>query len=83
MKKSVFNSFRKGAMVVAAALMCSISFAQVPVEDYSGGIDKNIGKIMDDLHVIGLGVAVVKNGEIIYKNSWGYKNLETKTTCSG
>ena len=79
MKKSVFNSFRKGAMVVAAALMCSISFAQVPVEDYSGGIDKNIGKIMDDLHVIGLGVAVVKNGEIIYKNSWGYKNLETKT----
>ena len=83
MKKSVFNSIRKGAIVVAAAFLCAAfsteSFAQVPVEDYSGGIDKNIEKIMKDLDAIGLGVAVVANGKIIYKNSWGYKNLETKT----
>lgn len=83
MKKSVFNSIRKGAMVVAAAFLCAAfgteSLAQVPVGDYSGGIDKNIEKIMKDLDAIGLGVAVVANGKIIYKNSWGYKNLETKT----
>ena len=83
MKKSVFNSIRKGAMVVAAAFLCAAfgteSFAQVPVEDYSGGIDKNIEKIMQDLDAVGLGVAVVANGKIIYKKSWGYKNLETKT----
>lgn len=83
MKKSVFNSIRKGAMIIAAAFLCAafstVSLAQVPVEDYSGGIDKNIEKIMKDLDAIGLGVAVVANGKIIYKNSWGYKNLETKT----
>ena len=83
MNKSVFNSIRKGAVVVLAAFLCAAfsteSFAQVPVEDYSGGIDKNIEKIMKDLDAVGLGVAVVANGKIIYKNSWGYKNLETKT----
>lgn len=83
MKKSVFNSIRKGAMIIAAAFLCAafstVSLAQVPIEDYSGGIDKNIEKIMKDLDAIGLGVAVVANGKIIYKNSWGYKNLETKT----
>ena len=83
MKKSVFNSIRKGAMIIAAAFLCAafstVSLAQVPVGDYSGGIDKNIEKIMKDLDAIGLGVAVVANGKIIYKNSWGYKNLETKT----
>ncbi len=83
MKKSVFNSIRKAAMVFAAFAVCSVfstgAYAQFQQDDYSGGIDKGIEKIMNDLDVIGLGVAVVANGKIIYKNSWGYKNLETKT----
>ena len=42
-------------------------------------IESGIAKIMQDLNVVGLGVAVVSNGDIIYSNSWGYKNLENKT----
>ena len=80
MKKSVFNSIKIAAMAFAVcALFTTGAFAQFQQDDYSGGIDQGIEKIMKDLDVIGLGVAVVKNGEIIYKNSWGYKNLEKKT----
>jgi len=84
MKKTVFKSIKMAALILAAGIICSLSsttaMAQyVPEQDYSEGIDKNIEKIMKDLDVIGLGVAVVKNGEIIYKNSWGYKNLYEKT----
>jgi CubicO group peptidase (beta-lactamase class C family) len=33
-------------------------------------------KIMDKFHAVGLSVAVVKNGDIIYSNSFGLKNIE-------
>ena len=82
MKKSVFYSLRIAAMGFAAFIICSLStgaYAQFQQDDYSAGIDKGIEKIMKDLDVVGLGVAVVKDNKIIYKNSWGYKNLETKT----
>ncbi len=83
MKKSVLKSLKISAMALAAIAVCAVfstgAFAQVPQDDYSEGIDKGIEKIMKDLDAIGLGVAVVKNGQIIYKNSWGYSNLETKT----
>lgn len=80
MKKSVFNSIKIAAMAFAVcALLSTSAFAQFQQDDYSAGIEPGIQKIMKDLDVIGLGVAVVANGKIIYKNSWGYKNLETKT----
>ena len=71
MKKSVFNSIRIAAMAFAACLFCTSSYAQFQQDDYSGGIEQGIQKIMKDLDLIGLGVAVVKNGEIICNNSWG------------
>ena len=74
MKKSLFNSLKTVAMSFAAAALCAVFtaqssssvYAQVPEQDYSEGIDKGIEKIMKDLDVVGLGVAVVKNGEIIF-----------------
>lgn len=81
--------------LAAAALLNSFLFAAVgckqqpkdeklnettvPEAIYSEGLDKGIEKIMNELDVIGLGVAVVRGGELVYKNNWGYKNLESKT----
>lgn len=39
--------------------------------------EAELTKIMDKFHAVGLSVAVVKNGDIIYSNSFGLKNIET------
>ncbi|WP_293301199.1 serine hydrolase [Pedobacter sp. UBA4863] len=46
--------------------------------------EAELQKMMQDLKVVGLSVAVVKNGEIIYSNAFGQKNIEknTKLTSS-
>ena len=41
-------------------------------------INAQIEQIMKQLNTVGLGVAAVSNGKIIYANSWGYKDLENK-----
>lgn len=38
--------------------------------------EAELKKIMDKFHAVGLSVAVVKNGDIIYSNSFGLKNIE-------
>lgn len=58
----------------------------ISITHYSyGQIDKaeaEIQKIMKDLDVVGLSVAVVKKGEIIYTHSFGSKNIESNTTIA-
>ncbi len=41
-----------------------------------------INGIMKDLEVIGLSVAVVKNGDIVYTHSFGLKDVESNTALS-
>lgn len=41
--------------------------------------EAELQKMMQDLKVVGLSVAVVKNGEIIYSNAFGQKNIENNT----
>ncbi len=41
-------------------------------------LDSFIEKVMTDWKVPGLAIAIVKDGEVIFENSYGYKNLETK-----
>jgi CubicO group peptidase (beta-lactamase class C family) len=38
--------------------------------------EAELTKIMNKFHAVGLSVAVVKNGDIIYSNSFGLKNIE-------
>lgn len=69
MRKSVFL----GA-IVALLLMfsaCSPSREQLT--------DQAIQKVMDEFQAVGISVAVVKEGRIVYNKSFGYKELETKT----
>ena len=35
--------------------------------------------VFDEFNAVGISVAVVKDGKIVYNESFGYKNLETKT----
>jgi CubicO group peptidase (beta-lactamase class C family) len=44
--------------------------------------ETDLHEIMKKLDVVGLSVAVVKKGEIIYANSFGLKNIETKAPLS-
>jgi CubicO group peptidase (beta-lactamase class C family) len=44
--------------------------------------ETDLREIMKKLDVVGLSVAVVKKGEIIYTNSFGLKNIETKAPLS-
>ena len=66
-----------GCAALAVVLLCSQTLQAQNTQNKE--IEDGIAKIMQDLKVVGLGVAVVVNGEIIYSNSWGYKNLENKT----
>lgn len=44
--------------------------------------EQDLQTIMKQLHVVGLSVAVVKKGEIIYSNAFGLKDIESNTTLS-
>ncbi|MEJ7779744.1 MAG: serine hydrolase domain-containing protein [Daejeonella sp.] len=63
-----------------AALLLLSSFSCVFAQ-----VDKaeaDLQNIMKQQNVVGLSVAVVKNGEIIYTNSLGLKDIESNTTLS-
>lgn len=41
--------------------------------------DQAIKGVLDEFQAVGISAAVVKDGKIVYNNSFGYKNLEEKT----
>lgn len=41
--------------------------------------ESELAEIMDKFHAVGLSVAVVKDGDIIYSNSFGLKDIENNT----
>lgn len=64
----------KQSLTLLLTLSVSIStFAQVK------RAEAEINNIMKELSAVGLSVAVVKNNAIIYANSFGYKDVESKT----
>ena len=42
-------------------------------------INKAIEQVMDQYQCVGISAAVVQDGQIVYNNSFGYQDLETKT----
>ena len=44
--------------------------------------DQAINDVMTEFQAVGISAAVVKNGKIVYNQSFGYKNLDTKTPLS-
>lgn len=59
-------------------LFCVLrGYSQQASPDKNSSVKIEIEKIMDDLRVIGLAVAVVDKGKIVYQESFGYKSLDT------
>jgi CubicO group peptidase (beta-lactamase class C family) len=63
-------------MAVAASLMLSMPSCAPTMEERANEAIKNV---MNEFEVVGISAAVVKNGQIVYNESFGYANLEDKT----
>lgn len=73
----MIKAFSLKILSITFLLSCSISvFAQ------NEKAEADLREIMKKLDVVGLSVAVVKKGDIIYANSFGLKNIETKAPLS-
>lgn len=66
-------------IILIVCLSISISFQTSAQKENA---EEEINRIMKDREVVGLSVAVVKKGEIIYSKSFGLKNIETNTTLA-
>ena len=62
-------------MAIAASVMLFSACAPTPEQK----TDKAINAVLDEFKAVGIAAAVVKDGEIVYNKSFGYKDLENKT----
>ncbi|WP_378173942.1 serine hydrolase [Aquimarina sp. SS2-1] len=46
------------------------------------GFEKEVDSIMNVYHTVGAAIAVLKDGKVIYKKGFGYKDLEKKDTVN-
>lgn len=73
----MIKAFSPKILSLAFLLSCTFSvFAQ------NEKAEADLREIMKKLDVVGLSVAVVKKGDIIYTNSFGLKDIETKAPLS-
>lgn len=59
------------------SLVYASSFAQT-AEDYKQ-LDNYIEKSVEDFNMPGFAVGIIKNGEIVFEHTYGYKNAHTKS----
>lgn len=59
---------------IAFSLAIFAACTQTPAQK----TDKAIKAVIKEFNAVGISAAVVKDGEIVYNESFGYKNLETK-----
>ena len=60
--------------IVAALMLCMASCSSFPEEQ----TNKAITEVLNEFQAVGISAAVVKDGKIVYNQSFGYKDLETK-----
>lgn len=67
--------------ILKMLLVTAVSFALLSACSPSREQLKNeaIKNVLDGFHAVGISVAVVKDGRIVYNESFGYKDLETQT----
>lgn len=74
--KNLFNPLNL-FLIIFSMIICSCSSS-----DASSKAQDAVNTIMQKHGNVGVAVAVVKNGEIVYNNTFGYKDLEKQTTIS-
>ena len=65
--------FKFSLLLVASLLVFSVN-----ASSRDERTSKAIQGVLDEFKAVGISAAVVKNGKIVYNESFGYKNLETK-----
>ena len=69
--------FKFSLLLVASLLVFSVN-----ASSREERTSKAIQSVLDEFKAVGISAAVVKNGKIVYNESFGYKNLETKEPLS-
>ncbi len=65
--------FRSLFPMLAILAVC-VTSCQTPAEK----TDKALQAVLEEFNAVGISAAVVKDGQIVYNESFGYKNLDTK-----
>ena len=73
---NTFKSLRYSITLLFVVSILASSFGQTEKAE------QDLQAIMKQLNVVGLSVAVVKKGEIIYTHSFGMKDIESNTPLS-
>ena len=68
--RNFYKTFIAAFLLLFIALSSSAQFTKV---------DADVKQIMKDQDIVGMSFAVVKDGKIIYANSFGQKNIESNT----
>lgn len=63
-------------LAIAASVMMFQACSTAPTVEQK--TNEAIKAVMDEFNAVGIAAAVVKDGEIVYNESFGYKNLEDK-----
>jgi CubicO group peptidase (beta-lactamase class C family) len=74
--KMMVNNLKKPLITLALLFILSNAFAQ------KEKAEAEINSIMKELDVVGLSVAVVKDGKTIYNHSFGTKDIESNTALT-
>lgn len=70
------NSFRKGPLETLVFCLAIFFFLHGPT--YGQSIEDRLERQMKEFDAVGMAVAVVKDNEIIYENSFGWKDKKNK-----
>ena len=70
---------RKLKLLWALAALFMLCGACTSAPDTKQLTDQAIEQVLDEFQAVGIAAAVVKDGQIVYNESFGFKDLETKT----
>ncbi|MBR7156999.1 MAG: beta-lactamase family protein, partial [Bacteroidales bacterium] len=70
---------RKLNLFYALAAFLMLFSACTSAPDAKQLTDQAINQVLEEFQAVGISAAVVKDGEIVYNESFGYKDLESKT----
>ena len=69
-------------LLIILAIVASMSIMNSCSNSVEQKTNEAILQVMDEFQTVGVSAAVVKDGQIVYNQSFGYKDLETQTPLS-
>ncbi len=65
-------------LIIVLTLSSSLLAQKVTVDKRLKGLDEELEKVLAELHVVGVGVAIVEKNQILYSKGLGYADLDNK-----